>query len=58
MGSNPTLSAIFVPKNGERSRKASLHCAQHNFTQKAEPFLHIFTFPASLAREGAPVGRL
>ena len=48
-GSNPPLSAIFVPKNGERSRKASLHCAKHNFTQKAKPFLHIFTFPASLA---------
>jgi hypothetical protein len=30
-------------KNGERSRKSSLHCAKHNFTQKAQPFLHIFT---------------
>ena len=30
-------------KNGERRRKSSLHCAKHNFTQKAQPFLHIFT---------------
>ena len=29
--------------NGERSRKSSLHCAKRNFTQKAQPFLHIFT---------------
>ena len=42
-GSNPSLSAIFVSKNGERSRKASLHCAEHNFTQKPQAFLHIFT---------------
>ena len=33
-------SAIFFcKKNGERSRKASLNCAKHNFTQKAQPFL-------------------
>jgi len=38
------LSAIFLQKNGERSRKASLHCAvRHNFTQKTKFFLHIFT---------------
>ena len=31
-------------KNGERSRKASLHCAvRHNFTRKTKFFLHIFT---------------
>ena len=44
-GSNPSLSAIFFcKKNGERSRKASLHCAvRHNFTQKTKFFLHIFT---------------
>ena len=42
--SNLALSAIFfVQKNGERRRKSSLHCAKHNFTQKAQPFLHIFT---------------
>ena len=53
-GSNPSLSAIFVPKNGERSRKASLHAfaffplaamrqSQKLFTQKPQAFLHIFT---------------
>ena len=44
VGSNPTPSAIFfAKKNGERRRKSSLHCAKHNFTQKVQPFLHIFT---------------
>ena len=57
-GSNPSLSAIFILKkneNGERSRKASLHCAvRHNFTQKTKFFLHIFTKPQrSLACEDA-----
>ena len=45
-GSNPSFSAIFIlnkNENGERRRKSSLHCAKHNFTQKAQPFLHIFT---------------
>ena len=43
-GSNPSLSAIFFAKKmAERRRKSSLHCAKHNFTQKAQPFLHIFT---------------
>ena len=43
-GSNPALSAIFFAKKmAERRRKSSLHCAKHNFTQKAQPFLHIFT---------------
>ena len=43
-GSNPSLSAIFFCKKmAERRRKSSLHCAKHNFTQKAQPFLHIFT---------------
>ena len=32
-GSNPSFSAIFLQKNGERRRKSSLHCAvRHNFT--------------------------
>ena len=40
----PSLSPFFLQKNGERSRKASLHCAvRHNFTQKTKFFLHIFT---------------
>ena len=40
----PLSPPFFVPKNGERSRKASLHCAvRHNFTQKTKFFLHIFT---------------
>jgi len=30
---------FFLPKNGEGRRKASLHCAKRNFTQKAQPFL-------------------
>jgi len=45
---------FFLQKNGERRRKSSLNCAKHNFTQKAQPFLHIFTkFPRSLACEVA-----
>ena len=28
-----------------RRRKSSLHCAKRNFTQKAQPSLHIFTQP-------------
>ena len=36
---------FFCKKNGERRRKSSLHCAKHNFTQKVQPFLHIFTKP-------------
>ena len=56
--SNLPLSAIFVSENGERSRKASLHCAKHNFSQKPQAFLHIFTFHGSLACEVAPCGRL
>ena len=35
----PKPSAIFVLKNGERSRKASLHGARHDFTQKPQAFL-------------------
>ena len=38
-----SLRHFFCQKNGERRRKSSLHCAKHNFTQKAQPFLHIFT---------------
>ena len=51
---------FFCKKNGERSRKASLHCAvRHNFTQKTKFFLHIFTkLQRSLACEVAPQGRL
>ena len=30
-----------------QSRKALLHCAKRDFTQKAQPFLHIFTKSAS-----------
>ena len=40
-----SLRHFFCQKNGERRRKSSLHCAKHNFTQKAQPFLHIFTKP-------------
>ena len=43
VGSNPTLSAIFFAKKmAERSRKASLHCAdRHNFTSsRGEAALH------------------
>ena len=39
----PLSPPFFLQKNGERRRKSSLHCATHNFTQKAQPFLHIFT---------------
>ena len=53
-GSNPSLSAIFVPKNGERSRKASLHAASAALHSKGGAFSSHLHFPGSLACEGAP----
>ena len=37
-GSNPSLSAIFLQKNGERSRKASLHAATAALHSKGAAF--------------------
>ena len=57
-GSNPPLSAIFyIVKNGERSRKASLHAATAALHSKAGGFsshLH-FTVSALLVKTFAPL---
>ena len=62
--SNLPLSAIFVPKNGERSRKASLPChagvsteAEH-LHQSPEALLACPAVALAKADEDAPFGRL
>ena len=59
-GSNPSLSAIFVLKNGERSRKASLHAFACKSTslKSWRLFFTSSPMPESLAGEVAPCGRL
>ena len=60
LGSNPSSSAIFLSKKmANEAARLLFTRRQPLFTQKAQPFLHIFTkYPRSFACEVAPCGRL
>ena len=58
----PAAPTIFGPagKNGQRSRKASLHCAERDFTQKPRGFsshLHLRFVPPRRRKRVRPAGR-